>query len=396
MFGLRRGNKRPFYGALIDIGSGTIGVAIVVSKADSASPELVYTHRIVMRITEHEGGIDVDLRRVRESLISATLVLSQEGLEALRKYDKHAKIEDILVTCAAPWAYTLVRNVRYENDTPFKITETIIADLVESAESEMITRIQTETGMASGSFEIVERTTVDLMVNDYPVTDPTHVSGSTIALSHVAGVVPNEIIRAIEEVQDKLFPNTTLQIHTSVLAMYCVIREIFPHIASYTIIDVTGEATECALIQNGTLTENAFIPYGSISLTRDLLKKTKRPLGDIQTHLRAYGDGEINETDFVEDISSYKTQVRALIARMREHILFPTNVVITAYRPYSSLFSRVITTAITEELNKPPTVHAIEASLIDTVSGSVGDDVYLALYARFFHKVHSSLPTKES
>ncbi len=390
MFGLRRENKQAVYGALIDIGSGTVGVGIVVSREEGAPPEVIYTHRTVMRISEHEATRDIDLRRVRESLISATLLLSQEGLEALRTYDKHAKIGDILVTCASPWAYTLVRNVRYENETPFKITETIITDLVESAESEMIAQIQQETGMNSGSFEIVERTTVDLTVNDYPVTDPTHVTGSTVSLSHVAGVIPNEIIRAIEEVQDKLFPEATLQIHTSVLALYCVVREIFPRMTNYAIIDVTGETTECALIQNGALTENTFIPYGSVSLTRELLKKTKRPLGDIQTNLRAYGDREINETNFPEILSEYETHIRSCVAKIHEHIFFPTNIIITAHRPYTSLFSRIIAHAITEELAKPPTIHTLESSIIKSISGEVADDVYLALYAQFFHKVHSS------
>ena len=388
MFSLRRGNKRAVYGALIDIGSGTVGVGIVVSNPENPTPTLIYTHRILMRVTEHKATADIDVRKVREALVSATLILSQEGYQALREYDPNARITELFVTCASPWAYTMVRNVRYENDEPFKITQAIIDDLVETAESEIVDHVRKNITLGASEFEIIERTTVDITVNDYHVSDPIHVTGSVVSLSHVAGVIPKEIVTSIREIQDKIFPDTDLHLHTSILGMYCVIRDIFPKMHNYAIIDVTGEATECALVENNILIENTHTPQGSNSFVRNIIQKTNRPVADIQTHLRAYGDKETEVMEFKEEIESYKKGIAEVVNRIREQRLFPGEIIVTAHRPYTTFFARTITEAITETLGKKLSVHTVETILTDETREGQEEDVYLALIARFFHKVH--------
>ncbi len=388
MFSLSRGKHRPVYGALIDIGSGTVGVGIVVSNPGDATPTLIYTHRILMRVTEHKATADIDIRKVREALVSATLILSQEGYQALQAHDPNARITELFVTCASPWAYTMVRNVRYENDEPFKITQAIIDDLVETAESEIIDHVRKNITLGASEFEIIERTTVDVTVNDYHVSDPIHVQGSVVSLSHVAGVIPKEIVTSIQEIQDKIFPDTELHLHTSILGMYCVIRDIFPKMQNYAIIDVTGEATECAIVENSILIENTHMSQGSNSFVRNIIQKTNRPVPDIQTHLRAYGDQETESVEFTEEIESYKKDIVGVVNRIREQRLFPPEIIVTAHHPYTTFFARIITDAVTQALETKPSVHTVAALLTDANQKENEEDVYLALIARFFHKVH--------
>ncbi len=210
MFRFHRENNAPAYGALIDIGSGTIGVGIVASDPDNKLPHLLYSHRATMRIMEQTGK-EENLRRIREVLFSACLLLSQEGEQALKKFDPRGHISKLFITCSSPWSYTVARNVHYESDVPFKVTENILKDLIQSAESEIITHVRESSHMKAGDFEVVESATVDININDYPVHEPLRLEGITLGLSHIAGLIPTEIMKALEEVQDKLFSNTQLR-----------------------------------------------------------------------------------------------------------------------------------------------------------------------------------------
>jgi len=385
----RHKNKGVVYNALIDIGSGTVGVGIMESKKDADLPKLIYAHRSTMRVTEHKSSLDIDFRRVHEALISTALLLSQEGYKVLRERSSHARISNLYVTCSSPWAYTLVRNVRYENEKPFKITQSILDDLIETAESSILEHLKEDKGQNIDSFEVIERTTVDITVNDYHIVNPINADGTIVALSHVAGVIPKEIIHSIQEVQHKLFPEIELKLHTSILAMYCVVREIFPRLTNYAIFDVTGEVTECAIVENNSFVENTYISSGSISFVRELMQKTGRPLGDIQTNLSAYEEGDGVPDEFVENIKMYEEKVKEMIVRTLKQRIFPSHIIVTAHRPYTDFFARIIKNAIENTITDEPTLFFIEPSLIDSVLEGTGEDAYLALYARFFHKVHS-------
>ncbi len=387
MFSLGSRTSRPSYGALIDIGSGTVGVGIVASYGEEKAPRLIYTHRLEMRITEHRGTFTDDLRRIREALFSATLLLAEEGQRTLTQEDTNAHIEHLFVTCASPWSYTLVRNVRYENDEEFQVTEAILHDLTETASSEILEEIRKDPRIHDEIFDIVEQSTVDVRINDYLVDAPIGKPGTSVSLAHVIGLIPKELIGTIHEIQDKLFPKTTLRMHTGMLGTYCVIRDIFPHIHSCALINVTGEATECALVENDFFAQNSFIPYGSNTLVREIMERTKRPASDIITTLRL-----ADTHDFDAEIDAIQTQYRALfrshIEHIREHRAFPNEIVITTHRAYTSWFTKIILKTLHETLGKEPVLRLIDPLIIEEISKGADEDIYLALAARFFHKVH--------
>lgn len=387
MFHFRHKESGVVYGVLIDISSGTVGVAIVASELGSTLPKLIYTHRITMRITKHGAERSENIRRVREALLSASLIISQEGMQALSAYDSSAKISKLYVTCSSPWSYTLARTVAYKNDTPFKVTNSLIGDLIQSAESEILEYLDNIPHVAEHSFNVVERATVDITINDYPVINPLDKQGTTLGLTHIAGLVPEEILESIREVQQKLFPDTKLRTHTYMLVMYCVLRDIFSKLDSLCIVDLMGEATEFALVEHKQLIENIFIPEGSNSFIRDVMEHTGKPAEDVQT-LMTQDSLHFIHHDFDAHITTYEQSVTGAIERMREHHIIPTSVVITVQRPYEHFFVPILERAFRTILGVDPEILSIKHELIDEISHGAGDDVYLALGARFFHKLH--------
>ncbi len=389
MFGFGHNDKDTTYGVLIDIASGTVGVAVVASETASTVPIILYAKRTSLRITKNKATGVEDLRRVREALLSALLLLSQEGLQLLTEHNPRAKVTKLYVTCSSPWSFTIARDVHYESDEAFKVDSAIINDLVHSAEEEIASHLKTMPETEGEEFEIVERATVDMTVNDYPVKHPLNLKGSILGLSHIAGLVPRDIMTSLHEVQDKLFPDTELRVHTYMLIMYCVMRDLFPRVHSLCIINVTGEATEFGIIENNLLIENTFIPYGSTTFVRDIMAQTGKPSSDILSTLQAQGDDtELAEPDFTEQIASFKEKISEAVKGILTRRIFPNDVIITTHRPYGPLFKKIIDEALESALEKKVSVITVEPKVIEEISHGSGDDVYLALAARFFHKLH--------
>jgi cell division ATPase FtsA len=389
MFLFHRNGDGPAFGALIDIGSGTVGVAIVASNSKEKLPTILYTKRIMMRVAKQGTHKSEDVRRVREALFSAALALSQEGQQALFAHNPRAKITKLYVTCSSPWSYTVARNVRYEDDESFKVTQSVIDDLVQSAESEILSHLEEHSYINEKEFEVVERATVDITVNDYTVASPLHLSGTTLGLSHIAGVVPKELMEALHEVQSKLFPNTELRVHTYMLVMYCVMRDLFPRLHSLCIVDITGEATEFGIVENNLLIENTFAPYGSNTFIRDAMHASGKPMSDISTSIQAQADMHMTESaELQPQIEAYEQVLTDTIRHILARRTLPTSIIITAHRPYEQFFRQILARTLSSVTDKKLSIVSIEQNIVDEISHGAGNDVYLALGARFFHKLH--------
>ena len=382
-FGSRQGS--PAYGVILDIGSGSIGAAIVESNPEQTLPTLIYRNQTSLRISAEAH----DIRRVREALLATALTLSQEGLAALRNHNPRAKITRILVTCGSPWSYTIARNVSYENDEPFKVTKNLIHDLAETAEEEICTHIQ-ESAPFSGDFTVVERATTDVAINDYVVNEPVGKTGTICSLSHMIGLVPKELLEALREVKDKLFPEAELAVHTYLLATYCVLRDLYPHTHAFTIIDVSGEATEFGVVENNLLSENKSLSQGSSTFIRGVMDETGSPASDIETLIATEGKNHITErAELEKQVKSYVASVMESVQALTEHRALPRDTIITAHHPYEQLFKDMIRLALLEANKVEPNILAVEQNLLHEVLPHGTYSTHIALSARFFHKLHS-------
>ena len=386
MFSFRQKDEDVVYGILFDIASGSVGVAIVVSNKNERFPKILYQHRVLMRVTEHIRNTEEHLRRIREALFSAALTASQHGGEALRELHSNAHITKVYVTCGSPWSYTIARNVHYENDHSFKINQSLLHDLVLSAEEEIVTKLRETALLKDEQFEVVERATVDISVNEYPVTNPLSLEGTILDLSHVVGAIPRDVLTAIHDVQDKLFPNTELKAHTYMLIMYCILRDILPKLHSICIIDITSEATEFGIVEHNLLTENLSIRYGSASFIRNIATATGKPIADIQTSIE---QGLISDDRAAYDaeIEVYTEHIQKAIDDLTSRRIIPSDIVVTADSTYNGFFKDIIEQAITKANIGTIRVIPLESRVISEIS-TKDADVYLVLGARFFHKLH--------
>ncbi len=394
MLSFKRGSKTVSYGAIIDVGSGSVGVGILKSDQNEKLPEILFMHRELIRNAEGTAKQEDIARHMREALFSATLVLSKEGLSALRTFDTKAKISRILVTCSSPWAYTLSKKTHYTDKKEFKVTEALINELTHKAETEIEKELEQTSFLGSLGLKVVERATVATELNGYVVHNPINLTAQTLSLSQVTGLVPDEILAAVHEVQEKILTNTEISTHTYMLVAYCVFRDLFPKQDSFTIIDVAGESTEIGIVQNGVLLRSAHTSYGSSTLVRSICKKTKSPPEDVLTFLRALTEKtakkELHE-NMTGHLLAYSDTLKETLTELQKDGGIPNTIILTALPQLESLFKIIIPEITEVTVGSKFSLLNLKRETVEEIAIQGGPDIFISIASRFCQRV-SLLP----
>lgn len=391
MFGFGASSGKPHYGALIDVGSESVGIAVVSSKMDEAYPKILFSHRVHMRITAQEVSATERIRYMKEALFSASLILSRDGLEALRVADTSARLQDILLTVSAPWSHTISKSVVYAGETDLKISRALIDELVTSAEEDIRTSIANESPELTEGFSVIERATTDVRINDYHVDQPIGLRGKEISLVHVTGLMPIDITKAVEDIRDKILPNVSIRSHTFLLVLYCVIREHIEDHSSLTIVHVTGETTEFGIVENNTLTENISVPFGLNGVVRELMRGNERTANEIHSLLTLSMHDELAEKEKSEVekvLSAYSKRVGEALKNHAPEHRFPKNAFILAPTSFTQLFKHVLTPILRDEIGVGSEPLTFPREHLDSSPTHDEQDDHIAIAASFFHKLH--------
>lgn len=391
MFGLGKARKKALYGAVFDIGSESVGVAIIESIPGEKYPTILFSHRVHMRITKRELSMGDRVRMMKETLFSASLIISRDGLEALRLHNKHAHIDKMLVSCSAPWSYTVSRNVAYQGEEELKISRDLIDDLVASAEAEIQKQLENGETPSELTYDIVERATIDVRVNDYPVLHPIGLRGKEISLAHVTGLIPREVVTALKEVEEKVFPGTTMHAHTFMLVMYCVLRDIYAEHAAMTIIHVTGDTTEFGIVEGDTLVESVSAPVGLESIVRSMMTDERETAKEMYALLELFSNGGLSAdvAPTVEaKLNAYVATVRKALESHAEARRFPKVAFVLAPTPFTPLFVSLLEPVIRETLGIKSDILTLEHDELGSTPSHDENDANLTITSRFFHKLH--------
>jgi hypothetical protein len=131
------------------------------------------------------------------------------------------------------------------------------------------------------------------------------------------------------------------------------------------------------------------VRIGTNSFLQSIIARTKRPLADIETNLKMWSDTTVSKDDDVlASLEEYGESLKEGITKILERRSFPPHVILTTHEPFKEAFADVIEKTLRSLLDKKPSVVSVNKHLTEEISHGTGEDVYLALGARFFHKLH--------
>ena len=392
LFSLSKSQERV--GVVIDVGSGSVLVAIVVSNSNKKKPTVVWSHREQAPLRNIES-LEQSAKSVMTSLINALLMFDGDGRRALRDFNKRTSIDEVQCCICAPWAYTVTKTITYNQDKSFEITKALIENLVESAEKTTQAELAENEAATELGLTVITRSTLDTLANGYRTTNPVGNDATELAISHVSVVTQDYLIEHLNDMRHKIFSDKPFHKLSYMLALYSVTDDLFKDANDYCLVDVTYEATEIGIVRDGILTYSTHTPFGSFSLAREISTITSLPLLQSFQQLheaepfaftKTLPESQKAEVEIVFD--AYANRLAELFVETGDDLSIPKKIYLHTDKDTEEVFTKLLGRAATSVLKNPPSIKPLSSLLSDMVeiyNQAENTDTAMLVAAKFFH-----------
>jgi hypothetical protein len=381
-------------GALIDVGSASVLVAIIASTMDQMVPTLVWSHRehIALR---NNNDLEQLAKNVIAAFLSATMSLDTTGRQVLAQALPKAPLPSYLfVTVAAPWSYTVSKTITYSNDSPFTINDTLLRELERSTEQKIALELK-ETDLVSNlGLAIVTKSTSAMTANGYPIRVVNGQLANTVSLARTNAIIQKYLGDAISECHEKMWGNTTLHRTSFMFAYFSAAATLYTDLSEYCLVDVTYEATEMGVVRDGVLQYCTHMPYGAFSLARDVAKAINAPFGESYGRLVA---SDLVTADKNESVTAlyrhYESSLTSLFNETGDALSIPKTIILHANVDTESFFSERLKNAAASATGSTHRIIAISKDIVDSFYSTEAikkelatrHETALLVSAQFFH-----------
>ncbi|MCB9810905.1 MAG: hypothetical protein H6779_00610 [Candidatus Nomurabacteria bacterium] len=296
------------YAAVIDIGSGSVLASIVESDVNKTHPNIIWAKREYSPLKQIDS-LSKSIKNVMTSFMSVMMLLDSEGRARLKEVAPRAKIKTLQVTIVAPWSYTVSKTILYSKENEFSVTKGLLDELLRMAEQKVQVELKENEKIHEQGLELISRTTADVIANGYSVRVSSRQKAKSLKVVQLNAITQESIVQEVEEVKDKLFPAADPELYSFMMAFYYTISDLYPEQREYCLVDVTYEATEIGVVRDGILQYCTNIPFGSISLARELSAILSVPLQEAHNYL---AEPDL-DTLLIKYSSKQKEDVKAVI-----------------------------------------------------------------------------------
>lgn len=387
MLGLKR---RTQYGAIVDMHSGSVGMAIVDLNGSKPSKP-IFAHREYLKIADL-ATLPNDMRALRNALLAASEIYASAGLQALRAYDGRGRVEQVLFIYGAPFARTATRFIKVDDPVPFTVTAEQIASLLAETEAKDEAELKRDEELGKLKVVLIERSVIHTALNGYLTPTPYGKRATELSLAHIAGLVPEELLTLTAEIEDKVIPHATRHTHTFALTLFCVVRDLYPDVAQGLLIDISAESTELSVMQDEVLIESTVVPCGAHTFLRQIAGDLKIMPEEAMMHLREYGEQTSAPTkEAIETATKvYTTLLGEALAQLKTKYVLPHTVFLIVNNDLDSFFATMIEKATEPYYKAHGAFHLLNKALRDAEAEGRAEteDAFFAVESRFFHKRH--------
>lgn len=387
-------------GVLLDIGSKSVGGAIFTKDSDK-KPRLLYVAR--EKLTFQKSVTGANLSTAMYNALELVLFhLEEYGVEHLRQGKTKYRVASVDVVISSPWNASETKTLNLKFKDPTTITETIIEELLSTEEKSFEARFD-GTGQSEFTHEVLERKILEMRLNGYPTAVPYGKMAKELEVRMFASIIPSGTLIKIEKAIHKRFLESQSRFHTFSAVAFTSLRDLFPEIDNFIMVQVGGEVSDIAIIKKGSIAEIASAPSGHNSLVRALgrvcvghpdcalegLLKIHREVG-IQT-----ADQKKVESAIAETKTAWLQHFNAAISNFSEETFLPKIVFLFEEQPYTSLFEDFLKEAESSQFTataEPFIINAIgveETSVFADVNKNVLLDEILVMEAGFTSKLEN-------
>ncbi len=236
--------KQTRSAALIDIGSASVGGALVIAR-EGEPLRMCYSLREDVRPEAEETDTDAMLR----TLAYVTERMHTEGLPQLGRLSGSRHLHHVVTSVAGPWQETTVRQIVVQDPHGFTFTRAVMEKAVR------------QTNPLPGRI-ISDTSVIATVLNGYHTESPygKHVTKAelTVLTSTLDKFAAREITRTVKHA----FPGHTIELTAFAPVSFAVIADLYPLQKDFVVIDVSGTATDAMIVKQGIIAGVRSIPTG--------------------------------------------------------------------------------------------------------------------------------------
>ncbi len=377
-------------GAIIDIGSGSVGIAIILSDKKNNTLETVWSHREYMLIKDAADSRTLQ-SGISTALINALLEFGSSGLQTLGTHSRGYSIEVIQTTFSAPWSYTATRTVRYNADTAFIVDEDFVDDLLQASEKQEQEQHEKNEELRKRELQIVSKYVVQVALNEYIVHNPYNKKATAISITLATATVQEKLLQTVEHSCQKIIPKAVFDHHSFMDLFYQTLRYLKPNTSEICIVDITNEATEIGIVRDDVLCSVHFAPVGLYDISRSVAQACGIPneeafslLKNDASHVaNTYSATAKEKIDKI--FQSYEESISQLFLNTDDSLSIPKTIFLHTSTNTDEFFSERIKNAALKATGHECAVHLVTKEFFSDINIH---DSALALSAYFFHNHH--------
>ena len=335
-------------GIVLDIGSKSVGGGIFVKK-NGTKPVFNFVTRGKFPFKKNLSGETLSTVMLK-SLDTVLADIEQFASKNFKDTRSRQRFDSVTVLVSSPWHAAETKTLSLQFQQPSLITESVVEELLAEEERSFEARFE---GNKRNGLGVLERKIVEMRINGYPTSKPYGKKATHLEVRMFGSVILSEFMEKIKNVIDKYAPEAGLLFHTFSVAAYASIRDSFPNIDSFLLVQVGGEVSDIAIIKRGAIVETESFPSGHNSLLRSLDKICHSvPECTLEGLIALHGEsaaetGDQNKVDaaIVDTKTSWLSHFNAAISGFSEETFLPKTIFLVEENPYTALFKDFLTGA---------------------------------------------------
>ena len=309
---------------IVDIGSGSVAVAIVELSPDEHTPsKVVVAKRVALPKSDEERPDGAAFTGI-VALIEPTV---KSVLELHASLAPHARVAKVTGVLHAPWITVATSEEAQLYEKDITITKAHIDDLAQKATA----KVAPTTG------EAFEKVVVRTELNGYPTGHPIGKAAHRAHVVTLTGSTEKTVFAAIQDALTKSLPGRAPVLRSSPNITITVLNPLARRTPHYSALDITSEASGILVVSSGKVQSFVTIPIGWRSLIRELAKKYVTTPEEATSRLRMAIEESCTGTDCMSVLSSlsdvapqYTKLYAESFAKIAEKERMPSTMIVTA------------------------------------------------------------------
>ncbi len=271
---------------VLDVGSGTVGGAIV----SSPNKEGVPSHPTIEKT--YRSAILVKDEVTFPNLLEATLVSIRSCLSNLISGEKDIP-NKINLVISSPWHASQTRIVTLSKQTQFTFSQKLHDELQSKELKTFEDEYKAKFGPLGEEVVILEKNTMNAKLNGYTVEDPIGKSALSVEFALFISMSPKQVLEKMDRALRDVVHHADVQYHSSIFSVFTTMRDTFADTKDFLIVDIGGELTDISFVEADVILENASFPCGRNHYSRIVQDELGKSADDTNTMLSLYRDGAL-------------------------------------------------------------------------------------------------------